>query len=205
MEDTLELLKEQSHDAELFDLGQWMGRKQAFGLISGKTAAADIECLRQIRDKKLYRVKGVDWAGFCQQYAGVTRSYADRLIRQLENLGPNYFHLSQIVRISAADYRQIAPLINEGGIAYGDEQIPISPENSPKIFEAVNALRSALPPKEEVPKGITAVRQRLESAIAALNRVLENELDDAEREELAETVSGGLIDLNLLALLLRKS
>ena len=37
-----------------------MGRKQAFGLIASKTAAADIECLRSIREKKLFRAKGVD-------------------------------------------------------------------------------------------------------------------------------------------------
>jgi hypothetical protein len=204
MENNLEIMTERSQSEELFDLGQWMGRKQAFSLISGKTAAADVECLRQIRDKKLYRVKGVDWSDFCQQYAGITRSYADRLIRQLESLGPNYFQLSQIVRISPADYRQIAPAINDAGIDFGDEQIPISPENSHKIFEAVNALRSALPPKEEAPTGIAAARKRLESAIAALNRVLDSGPGEAEREELAQAVSGGLIDLNLLSLLLRQ-
>jgi hypothetical protein len=204
MENTIGIFKEQLQDEELYDLGQWMGRKQAFGLISGKTAAADIECLRQIRDKKLYRVKGVDWAGFCEQYAGITRSYADRLIRQLENLGPDYFHLSQIVRISAGDYRQIAPAISGNGIAFGDEEIPISPENSSKIFEAVNALRSTLPPKEDAVRGIAGAQKRLESAISALNRVLESGLDEAGREELARTVSDGLIDLNLLALSLRQ-
>ncbi len=203
MENNTEILKEQLQGEEVYDLGQWMGRKQAFGLIAGRTAAADIGCLRQIRDKKLYRAKGVDWAEFCRQYVGITRAYADRLIRQLEDLGPNYFHLSQIVRISPADYRQIAPAINDAGIDFGEEQIPISPENSYKIFEAVNALRSALPPKD-VPTRIAAARDRLESAIAALNRVLENGLGEAEREELAQTVSGGLVDLNLLSLLLRQ-
>lgn len=204
MENNMEITNAQSQDEEVYDLGQWMGRKQAFGLIAGRTAAADIECLRQIRDKKLYRAKGVDWTEFCRQYVGITRAYADRLIRQLEDLGPNYFHLSQIVRISPADYRQIAPAIHDAGIDFGDEQIPISPENSHKIFEAVSALRSALPPKEEPPTGVAAAQRRLEAAIAALNRVLERGPDDAEREELALAVSSGLIDLNLLSLMLRQ-
>src|SRR5438270_6652707 len=59
-----------------FDLGQWLGRKQAFGLIAGKTAAAEVECLRQIRDGNLFRAKADDWAEFCLKYAGVTSSYA---------------------------------------------------------------------------------------------------------------------------------
>jgi hypothetical protein len=54
MENNTEALTEQSSDG-LYELGQWMGRKQAFSLVSGKTAAADVECLRNIREKKLYR------------------------------------------------------------------------------------------------------------------------------------------------------
>jgi hypothetical protein len=66
-----------------------MGRKQAFSLVAGATAAADVECLRQIRERKLYVAKGVDWTEFCKQHAGITRAYADRLIRHLEDFGPN--------------------------------------------------------------------------------------------------------------------
>src|SRR5256885_12549815 len=84
-----------------YDLGQWLGRKQAFGLIAGKTAAAEVECLRQIRDGNLFRAKADDWAEFCLKYAGVTSSYANRLIRQYDEFGPNYFDLSRIMRISA--------------------------------------------------------------------------------------------------------
>jgi hypothetical protein len=204
MENDLNILKEQSQDEELYDLGQWIGRKQAFGLISGKTAAADIECLRQIRERKLFRAKGVDWSGFCQQYAGITRSYADRLIRQLEDFGPNYFHLSQIVRISPHDYRQIAPAISDEGIAFGEEKVPISPENSQRLVEAVNALKSAFPAKP-VEKGVAVARKRLESSIAAMNQVIAAGLNEAERAELAQAVSAGLMDLNLLSLTLRPS
>src|SRR6266403_3390519 len=105
------LRKTMEQNEDLFELGQWIGRKQAFGLIAARAAAADIECLRSIREKKLFRVKEIDWTEFCQQYVGVTRSYADRLIRQIEEFGPNYFHLSQIVRISVADYRKISPAV----------------------------------------------------------------------------------------------
>src|SRR6516165_12236173 len=113
MENNLEIINDKVKDGELYELGQWMGRKQAFSLIAGKASAADVECLRHIRDGKLYRAKEVDWTGFCKQHVGVTRAYADRLIRQLEEFGPNYFHLSQIMRLSADTYRQIAPAVSD--------------------------------------------------------------------------------------------
>jgi hypothetical protein len=191
---------EQNED--LYELGQWIGRKQAFGLIAARAAAADVECLRSIREKKLFRAKEVDWPEFCQQYVGVTRSYADRLIRHLEEFGPNYFNLSQIVRISPEDYRQIAPAVSDEGIAFGEVKIAISPENSQKLVEAVSELRAAIPAKEPE-TGVAAARRRLETGIAALNDVLKSGLTDEERHELAQTVSVGLVKLNLLSLALR--
>jgi predicted GIY-YIG superfamily endonuclease len=179
-----------------------MGRKQAVGLVAAKTTAADVECLRSIREKKLFRAKGVDWTEFCQQYAGVTRSYADRLIRHLEDFGPNYFHLSQIVRISSEDYRKIAPAVSDEGIEFGEEKIAISPENSQKLVEAVNELRAAIPAKE-VETGIGPARRRLQAGIAALNQAVKSGLSDEERAELAQTVSDSLTDLNLLWIALR--
>jgi len=187
---------------DLYELGQWIGRKQAFGLIAARAAAADIECLRSIREKKLFRAKEIDWPEFCQQYVGVTRSYADRLIRHLEEFGPNYFNLSQIVKISPEDYRQIAPAVGDEGVTFGDEKIAISPENSHKLVEAVNELRAAIPAKD-VETGVGPARKRLQAGIAALNQALKSGLSDDERQELAETVSAGLTDLNLLWIALR--
>jgi hypothetical protein len=201
MENNTEALTEQSSDG-LYELGQWMGRKQAFSLVSGKTAAADVECLRNIREKKLYRAKGVDWSEFCKQYVGFTRAYSDRLIRQLEDFGPSYYNLSQIVRISADVYRKIAPAVSEEGITLGDETIAICPENSEKLVEAVSELRAAIPAKE-VETGIATARRRLEAGLGAMNQVLKTELTDEDRRELARTVSAGLVDLNLLSLALR--
>src|ERR1700730_10495883 len=112
MENEQEMLNNPVEGEIPFELGQWLGRKQAFGLIAGKTAAAEVECMRRIRDGNLFRAKGVDWSEFCQHYAGVTSSYANRLIRQFEEFGPNYFDLSKIVRISAESYRKIAESVS---------------------------------------------------------------------------------------------
>jgi hypothetical protein len=205
MEHQPEVLNNPVEDETPFDLGQWLGRKQAFGLIAGKTAAAEVECLRRIRDGNLFRAKGVDWAEFCQKYAGVTSSYANRLIRQFEEFGPNYFDLSRILRISAESYRKISEAVSDEGIDFGGEKIAITPENSDKIAEAVNALREqagegsndgSKPPE----KSVAAVKRRLLACVAEMTRLFEGGLEDGDREELANAVSSGLLDLRLLSL-----
>src|ERR1700730_7559090 len=169
-------------DETPFELGQWLGRKQAFGLIAGKTAAADVECLRRIRDGNLFRAKGVDWSEFCQKYAGVTSSYANRLIRQFEEFGPNYFDLSKIVRISAESCRKIWTAVGDAGIDFGGEKIAISPENSDKIAEAVTALReqagdSANGRSKTAETGVAAVRRRLLACVAEMTKLFEGGLE----------------------------
>jgi len=131
-------------------------------------------------------------------------SYVDRLIRQLEQFGPNYLHLSQVARISPEAYRQIAGSVDEDGIAFGGAKIAIVPENSQKLLDAVNALRAqsggdgAAGPKR-ARKGIEAQRRRLESSIAEMNRMLEGGLEQIERNELAAAVHAGMRELKLLS------
>jgi hypothetical protein len=205
MEHQPEVLNNPVEDETPFDLGQWLGRKQAFGLIAGKTAAAEVECLRRIRDGNLFRAKGVDWAEFCQKYAGVTSSYANRLIRQFEEFGPNYFDLSRILRISAESYRKISEAVSDEGIDFGGEKIAITPENSDKIAEAVNALREqagdiANDRSKPAEKSVAAARRRLLACVAEMTQLFEGGLEDTDREELANAVSSGLLDLRLLSI-----
>ena len=189
-----------------FELGQWIGRKQAFGLIAGKTTAAEIECLRRIRDGEMFRAVELDWSDFCQKYVGVSSSYANRLIRQLEEFGTNYFDLSRIMRISPESYRQIAGSVSEDGIVFGGEQIPITPENSDKIADAVKALREQSGATEAAPKppeeAIAAARRRLEGCIAELTRMFESGLGDNERAALVNAVGVGLDELRRLSIYL---
>jgi hypothetical protein len=203
MEQQPEVLNNSADDTVSFELG--LGRRQAFGLIAGKTAAADIECMRQIRDGNLFRAKGVDWSGFCQKYAGVTSSYANRLIRQFDEFGPNYFDLSKILRISAESYRKIKDSVGDEGIDFGGEKIAISPENSDKIAEAVKALREqagdlANDRSKPAERAVAAARRRLLACVAELTKLFEAGLEDGDREELANAVSSGLLDLRLLSL-----
>jgi hypothetical protein len=197
MENELEIKNDQAKH-ELFELGQWMGRKQAFSLIASQTTAADVECMRRIRDSKLYRAKEVDWAEFCKQYIGVTRAYADRLIRQLETFGPNYFHLSQVIRISADTYSRIAPAVSDAGIAFGGETIAISPENSGRIIAAVTSLSADAPAKLPI-RSMAAAWKRLDACLAELKQIRDGELNEADREDLADAIREGLRGLTLLS------
>jgi hypothetical protein len=206
MGNDLEVSTNEVEEEPGYVLGQWIGRRQAFGLISAKTAAAEVECLRRIREGKLYRSKCDDWAEFCQKYAGITSSYGNRLIRQLEEFGPSYFDLSRIMRISAEAYRQIAGSVSDAGISFGGEKIAITPENSDKIAEAVHALReqseAACVPAKPAAKGIASARRRLEACIAELTGMFEGGLADGERAELANAVDAGMQDLKLLSVYL---
>ena len=72
---------------EAFDLGTWVGRKQAFALVAGRCSAADAEILFEIREKKLFQIMDPNWEEFCANRLGFTRGYADRMIRQFKELG----------------------------------------------------------------------------------------------------------------------
>jgi hypothetical protein len=202
MENNVEITDNRGKDDKLDELGQWMGRKEGFSLVAGKTAAADVACLRRIRDSKLHRAEGLDWAGFCKEHVGVSNAYANRLIQHLERFGPNYFRLSQVMRISADTYSRIARAVSDAGIAFRGQTIAICPENEGKIVAAVTALRAGGPTRRPAPV-VAAAQKRLEACLAELNRIRERELDEDDREDLAGVVTDGLRDLTLLSLTLR--
>src|SRR6266705_108061 len=84
-------------------LNRWMGRREAFGLVAGRCAAADIETLRQIREQKLYKQKRSTWAECCALDLHVARRSVDREIGYLEEFGPEFFHVRQMAHITARE------------------------------------------------------------------------------------------------------
>jgi hypothetical protein len=125
------------------ELNRWLGRREAFGLMAGRCSAADVECMKRIRDSKLYLGRAENWPDFCVRYLHMGKSNANRLIGLLEKYGVEYFHIAQITRISSSDYRMIAPAVSPEGIAANGEIIPLTPENSDRIAAAVDSLRSS--------------------------------------------------------------
>ena len=173
---------------EAFDVGAWLGRKQAFAFMAGRCSAAAGDILREIREKKLFLTVEKTWEDFCVKRIGMTRSYVDRIIRQYKDLGPDFTRLSCFARIKPAEYRLIAGAITEEGLAYGGEVIALEPENATKLAAAVEALRrDSIPEKEPVDPvehAFGKAGKAVKSAIAEFQRLQAMKLDDEGRLKL---------------------
>jgi hypothetical protein len=78
-------------DAGEFELGIILGSRIAFASVAGRCSAADAECMRRMRDEKLYLHRAPTWEEFCPQYLGLSKAQANRVIRYLGEFGPDYF------------------------------------------------------------------------------------------------------------------
>ena len=191
---------------DMFDLGAWLGRKQAFTLLAGRCSAATVVCLRKIREGKRYRALGLTWEEFCRQRAGVSRAFADKVIQQLEELGPAYFELSSVTRITPDQFRQIADAVTEEGLSYAGEPIEIIPENAPMLAQAIEILTSA-PADEFAPeppdRTLARAERSMRSALADLERLAAMPLDIAAQEELSLTLLAARNTLERISLSVR--
>ena len=133
-------------EAGEFTLGMMLGNRRAFAAVAGRCSAADAECLRRIRDQKLYLRRAATWEEFCPNHLGLSRAHANRIIRNLEEFGPDYFEVAQLTRITPEQYRAIAPAIRERNIHVNGQAIALIPENSDRVTAAVAELRQAAPP-----------------------------------------------------------
>lgn len=117
--------------------------------MAGRCSAADVECIKRIRDNKLYLSDAKDWDEFCENVLHMSKSNANHLIAVREELGDEYFQIAQSTRISLKEYRaNIAPNVRDGGIECNGELILLIPENSQRVVAAVSALRASQAPKE---------------------------------------------------------
>jgi hypothetical protein len=149
---------------DLVELGAWLGRHQAFGMIANRCSAADAECLKQIRDSGHYKKLNLSWAKFCEERAGIGRVYADRLINHLEEFGANYFRLSEVIHISAETYRLIAGAVSEDGLEVDGQKIPLTRENRKRVLAAVEKMRGKAGPKSNA----DTIRRKLDAVVAEL-------------------------------------
>jgi hypothetical protein len=197
---------EDNNTEDMFDLGAWLGRKQAFTLIAGRCSAATVVCLRKIREGKRYRALGLTWEEFCRQRAGVSRAWADKVIQQLEQLGPAWFELSSVTRITPDQFRQIADAVTDEGLSYAGDTIEIIPENAPMLAQAIEILTS--PPADEFlpePPDRTLARaeRSIRSALADLERLAAMRLDTADQEKFSFTLSAARDTLERISLSVR--
>ncbi len=122
------------------DLGRWMGRRDAFALISGAANAADIESLRRIRDDKQYRAVARNWDEFCTNHLRISRRTVDKNISYLEEFGPQFFLLKQMAQVSPNEYRAIATHVGPDGLRTSNGTVPLLPEKTEQVAAAVAEL-----------------------------------------------------------------
>jgi hypothetical protein len=163
------------------DVSAWVGRQQAFGMIANKCSAAQAQILKRLKDTSAHKAFGLTREDFCTQHLGINRSTADRIIANLEEFGTAYFALSNIMRISSATYRLLAPAVDGNELIFGDEKIPITKANADKILEAVNAAREEA---EQANKQLSNAKSDLKKANAACDNA--KKATEKTRKEFAE-------------------
>ncbi len=146
---------------EAMDVSAWVGRQQVFAMIANKCSAAQAQILKRLKDTSAHKAFGLTREEFCTQHLGINRSTADRIIANLEEFGTAYFTLSNIMRISPATYRLLAPAVDGNELIFGDDRIPITKANTDRILEAVNAARDEA---EQAKKQLSNAKSDLKKA-----------------------------------------
>ncbi len=167
---------------ELLALGVALGQNQTFGLVAGRCSAAQAASLSRMRAERHYLQCAPNWRAFCTSYLKISGAEADRIIRNWEDFGAEYFELSQIIRVSPERYRAIEPAVKGGALHHNGEAIEFDAANSRRLAIAVSELRTAANPtkqpfRERTPdKRIAEVNRRRARIIADLEELFRLDL-----------------------------
>ncbi len=160
---------------DILTAGAAIGRQQAFAVIAAKCSAAQALTIKQIKESGAYQASGLNWQDFCPEFFGISQVTADRIIKQLSEFGEAYFRLCQLARITEDEFRQIASRVTGETVEFEGETIPLTPENAPRIRQAVRALRqelrnaqTAFPPRSDT---VTMLLTRLDALLADMRRL----------------------------------
>jgi len=169
----------------MLDLGVVLGQTHAFGLVAGRCSAAQAAMLQRLRQEKQYLMVAPNWRDFCTSHLKISGSEADRLIRLLEEFGPDYFEIAQLMRISPESYREIEPSVKDGALHHNGEVIVIDPENSRKLAAAVSELRGKPKPVKQSPRN-RPMHERIAELARRCEWVVAEFEDIAHRERCGE-------------------
>lgn len=212
----------QQQIGEGVDLGMWLGRRQAFALVAGRCSAADAECIREVRRNRRYRVLQMTWEQFCEERLGITCMTANKIVRQLEEFGPEFFTLAQLTRVTPEEYRRLSVDVRGHALLHAGEEIPIEAENGPRLAAAIDELRrnakaepAAIVEPAESPRatpadsmtdaerGIARAREGLYATLKELERLRATTTDLGDRMHLDGLIGYGAHQFKLLQLAMR--
>jgi hypothetical protein len=203
MEEIMTLPADADAGAGEFELGIVLGSRKAFASVAGRCSAADAECLRRMRENKLYLSRAETWEAFCPQYLGLSKTHANRIIRNLEEFGPDYFEVAQLTRITPEQFRAIAPAIRENNIHVNGQAIALIAENSDRVTAAVAELRRAVDapagPSDSAVERLPAWQRRFDRLVDDFQALSRSTSSPAERSRLREILSNARTTLRRLS------
>ena len=202
-----EILRAAPDQPDEVELGEWLGRRQAYSLVAGTCSAADARCLNEIRENRKYKRLNLTWEEFCKQRLGMHRATADEIIRRYREFGPTYFTLHQITGVTAEEYRAIHGAIEDGSLRWREGAIPIQAEHAPRLLEAVRELAPPPPPRNPAPPpgagdGPTPYRvaeEALQDAHVAVRRLRGCRVSADDRRRLEELISTLSMEMRLIS------
>src|SRR2546425_8653856 len=100
-------IKEPTEEQLVLELGILLGQRRAFGMVAGRCSAAQAECLRKVRDEKIYLKLAPNWGEFCDRHLKVSKRTADRAIALLKKHGTLYFETAALTGITPAEFEHI--------------------------------------------------------------------------------------------------
>jgi len=190
MEEDLNTAQPAAVDGD-FELGMMLGSRKAFAAVAGRCSAADAECLRRVREQKLYLSRAETWEEFCPRFLGLSKTHANRIIRHLEEFGPDYFEVAQLTRVTPEQYRAIAPAIRDRNIHLNGQAIALIPENSERVAAAVAELRQAAAPPAGASAAdrMAALERRFDQLAVDFRELAESPLSLAEKSQVGAVLS----------------
>jgi hypothetical protein len=175
-----------------FNLGQWMGRREAFGLVAGRCSAAEIQILSQIREQKLYESLTCNWEEFCALHLHAVRRSVDREISYLHKHGPAFFTVRQLTHISVKEYESIAGHITDQGVNLDGAVVALHSDNTSQVAAAVEELLKRAEPATHKaapnPEPLDALLKQCRTVAETLQSFDAN-IDAAQRVELGAAVA----------------
>jgi len=135
-----------STDDELLETGKILGQSLAFGTIAGRCSAAQAAAIRQVRNDRTYTRSGLTWREFSSKHLKMSGAQADLIIRLLNEFGPDYFELTQSIRIRPEKYRLVAPYIKDNALHFNDEVLELNSANIHNVAQSIHESQQALLP-----------------------------------------------------------
>jgi hypothetical protein len=127
----------------------WKDLNKPFEFVR-KNSAEQAMRLEYLRECRTYKTQlGLTWSEFCVQYADISCSHANSMIRRREVWGDAYFRLTLFVRISPSLYRRIVSHVNIDGVEIDGRRVPLTWQNTGELSAVVRRLRLRL---KRVPK-----------------------------------------------------